>query len=72
MVVGPEDELDKMRLVLGVEGSDIPMDINTSVASSGCRGHTRGPSPARRSLELRVWERYGIVITRLRREGLRE
>ena len=68
MVVGPGEELEKMRLVLGEETS-VPMDVNTNVMAADV--DVMESSLVGKSLaELRVWERYSIVITRIRRQGL--
>ncbi len=68
MVVGPDEELEKMRLVLGEECHE-RMDVNTNVLSldvdlmeSSLTGKTLA--------QMRVWERYTVVITRIRRQGL--
>jgi putative transport protein len=68
MVVGSADELDKMGFVLGQE-VDAPMDINTTVASLDVE-MTEQSLAGQTLAQARVWERYGVVITRLRREGL--
>jgi putative transport protein len=68
MVVGPEAEQAKMRLLLGEE-TDARMDINTNVTSLDIE--VTEPSLSGKTLaQMRVWEQYGVVITRLRREGL--
>ena len=68
MVVGAAEELDKMRLLLGEECNE-RMDVNTDVLSldveileESLTGKTLG--------QMRVWERYTIVITRIRRQGV--
>jgi len=68
MVVGPQSEMEKMKLVLGEE-TEVPMDMNSNIAthdlemiSSALAGKTLA--------DLRVWENYGVVITRIRRQGL--
>ena len=68
MVVGPEDELAKMRLLLGEE-TNARMDANTNIASVDMEV-TEGPVIGKTLAEARVRERYGVVITRLRRDGL--
>ena len=68
MVVGPEAEQAKMRLLLGEE-TDARMDINTNVTSLDME--VAEPSLSGQTLaQMRVWEQYGVVITRLRREGI--
>jgi putative transport protein len=68
MVVGPQTEIRKIKLVLGDE-TDVPMDMNSNIAtqdlemiSSTLAGKTLA--------DLRVWENYGVVITRIRRQGV--
>ena len=68
MVVGPADELDKMRLLLGEE-TDERMDVNTTVLSmdtdvmeESLTGKLLG--------DMRLFERYTVVITRIRRQGM--
>lgn len=68
MVVGPAAELDKMRMLLGQETS-VPMDLNTSVLSSDVEV-TETSLTGKRLAELRFWERFNVVITRIRREGI--
>ncbi|PKO22300.1 MAG: hypothetical protein CVU38_10130 [Chloroflexi bacterium HGW-Chloroflexi-1] len=68
MVVGPEDELAKMRLLLGEE-TRVSMDVNTDVASVDVEV-TENSLAGKRLAELRVWDRYNVVITRIRRQGL--
>ena len=68
LAVGPQRELEKIKLLLGEE-TNVPMDANANittqdmeVTSTAFAGKTLG--------ELRVWENYGVVITRIRRQGL--
>jgi putative transport protein len=68
MVVGPQQEMEKIKLVLGEE-TEVPMDMNSNIAtqdlelsSSDLAGKTLS--------ELRIWESYGVVITRIRRQGV--
>jgi putative transport protein len=68
LAVGPQDELEKIKLLLGEE-TNVPMDANANittqdmeVTSTVFSGKTLG--------ELRIWENYGVVITRIRRQGL--
>jgi putative transport protein len=68
MVVGTLDELDKMRLLLGEERQE-RMDVNTDVLSLDVEmlepdltGQTLG--------QMRLWERYTVVVTRIRRQGI--
>ena len=68
MVVGPADELDKMACCWAKR----PMCAWTSTPA--CPASTsrspRAPSTGQDLAQLKVWERYGVVITRIRREGL--
>jgi len=68
MVVGPQSEMEKIKLVLGEE-TEVPMDMNASIATQDLElNSTRfvGKTLA----ELQVWENYGVIITRIRRQGL--
>jgi putative transport protein len=68
MVVGPHDELERMPLLLGEETDD-RMDVNTDVLSVDV--DVTEPSLTGRNLaKMKVWERYTVVITRIRRQGL--
>ena len=68
MAVGPIEELDKMRLLLGEE-THVEMHVNTDVASTDTEVTERS-LVGKRLAELRVWEQYNVVITRIRRQGL--
>jgi putative transport protein len=68
MVVGAESELDKMRFLLGEETEE-RMDVNSNVlavdvevAEESVTGKTLA--------DMRLWEQYTVVITRIRRQGL--
>ncbi len=68
MVVGSPDELEKMLFILGEERQE-RMDVNSDVISldvevleESLTGKTLG--------QMRLWERYTVVITRIRRQGL--
>ena len=68
MAVGPQADMDKMKLVLGKE-TDVPMDMNSNIATQDLEVSSSffaGKTLA----ELRIWENYGVVITRIRRQGL--
>ena len=68
MAVGPHSEMEKIKLVLGEE-TEVPMDMNTSIATQDLElNSTRfvGKTLA----ELQIWENYGVIITRIRRQGL--
>ena len=67
MVVGPEVELEKMRLLLGEERHE-RMDVNANVLSVDV--DVTEPSLTGKTLaEMKAWERYTVVITRIRRLG---
>lgn len=68
MVVGSEDELDKMRLLLGEETHE-RMDVNTNVMSMDV-DVTDDSLTGKKLSQMRIWERYTVVITRIRRQGL--
>jgi len=68
MAVGTVGELDKLGLVLGEE-TQVPMESGTSVIAMEVVV-TEAASAGKRLADLHVRERYGVVITRLRRQGL--
>lgn len=68
LVVGPPDELDKMQFILGEETHE-RMDVNADVLSVDVEV-TEESLTGKKLAEMRVWERYTIVITRIRRQGL--
>ena len=68
MVVGPSEELDKMRLLLGEE-TQVRMDMNTNVLSMDV-DVVEHSLVGKKLAEMRVFERYNVVITRIRRQGL--
>jgi putative transport protein len=68
MAVGAPAELDKLTLVLGEETRE-RMDLNANVLSmdvevmeESLTGMTLG--------QMRLWEQYNVVITRIRRQGV--
>lgn len=68
MATGPLDELDKLRILLGEE-AEVSMDLNTDIVS--VMADVTEPSLAGKTLaELQVWHRYGVVITRIRRQEM--
>jgi putative transport protein len=68
MAVGPAVELDKMTLLLG-EQTDERMDVNADVLSVDVE--VMNESLTGKTLaQMRVWEQYTVVITRIRRQGL--
>jgi putative transport protein len=68
MVVGQEVEVDKMDLVLG-DPVDVPMDVNTDVKSIDVYV-SEDSLTGRRLAQLKLWESYTVVVTRIRRQGL--
>jgi putative transport protein len=68
MVVGPLEELEKMQFLLGEETHE-RMDVNTNVLNMDVEV-TQGKVTGKTLGEMRLWERYTVVITRLRRQGL--
>jgi putative transport protein len=68
MVVGAEAELDKMRFLLGEE-SEERMDVNSNVLSVDVEV-TEESITGKTLADLRLWEQYTVVITRIRRQGL--
>ncbi len=68
MVVGQPEELDKMRFLLGEETHE-RMDVNADVLSVDVEV-TEDSLTGKRLGEMRLWEQYTVVITRIRRQGL--
>lgn len=68
MAVGPQEELDKLRILLGEETNE-RMDVNAEVISVDVE--VMDESLTGRTLaQMRVWEQFTVVITRIRRQGL--
>jgi putative transport protein len=68
MAVGPEEELDKLRILLGEETNE-RMDVNAEVLSVDTE--VMDESLTGKTLaQMRVWEQFTVVITRIRRQGL--
>jgi putative transport protein len=68
MAVGPAEELDKLRILLGEE-TDERMDVNAEVLSVDVE--IMDESLTGKTLaQMRVWEQFTLVITRIRRQGL--
>lgn len=68
MVVGQEAEVAKMSVLLG-EPTEAKMDVNTDVKSVDV--YVSEPSLiSKKLMDLKIWERYTVVITRIRRQGL--
>ena len=68
LAVGTEEELNKLRLLIGEE-CDVPMETNTRAVSRDMI-MTDKPLAGKRLMDLHVWERYNVIITRIRRQGL--
>jgi putative transport protein len=67
MVVGAPEELAKMALILGEETHE-RMDVNANVLAIDVDVLEEAMT-GKRLAEMRVWERYTVVITRIRRHG---
>ncbi|OQA40952.1 MAG: Aspartate/alanine antiporter [Chloroflexi bacterium ADurb.Bin325] len=68
LVVGAPDELAKMRLFIGEE-VDVPMEAGSRVVSRDLYV-SEASLVGKRLMDLRVWDRHNIIITRIRRQGL--
>lgn len=68
LVVGPPDELDKMQFILGEETHE-RMDVNADVLSVDVEV-TEESLTGKKLADMRLYERYTVVITRIRRQGL--
>ena len=68
MVVGQEAEVAKMSVLLG-EPANVPMDANTDVKSLDVYV-SEVSLTGKKLMDLKIWQRYTVVITRIRREGL--
>ena len=68
MVVGQESEVAKMSMLLG-EPTEVKMDVNTDVRSVDVYVSEESLT-SRKLMDLKIWERYTVVITRIRRQGL--
>ena len=68
MVVGPQAEMEKIKLVLGEE-TEVPMDMNASIATQDIELNS-STFIGKTLADLQVWENYGVIITRVRRQGL--
>ncbi len=67
-VVGPQSEMQKIKLVLGEE-TEVPMDMSASIATQDLE-LTSSAFIGKTLAELQVWDNYGVIITRIRRQGL--
>ncbi len=68
MAVGPQSEMEKIKLVLGEE-TEVPMDMNASIATQDLELNS-ARFVGKTLAELQIWENYGVIITRIRRQGL--
>jgi putative transport protein len=68
MVVGQEAEIAKMSVLLG-ESVDVQMDVNTDVKSEDVYV-TEQSLTGKKLMDLKIWQRYSVVVTRIRRQGL--
>ncbi|MBN2549323.1 MAG: hypothetical protein JXB15_09205, partial [Anaerolineales bacterium] len=68
LVVGSPEELEKMQLLLGEETHE-RMDVNADVLSVDVEVAEEALT-GKKLGQMRVWERYTVVITRIRRQGL--
>lgn len=68
MVVGPQEELDKMKFLLGEETHE-RMDVNADVLSVDV-DVTEASLTGKKLAQMRLLERYTVVITRIRRQGV--
>ena len=68
LAVGTEEELNKLRLLIGEE-CDVAMETNTRAVSRDMT-MTDKTLAGKRLMDLHVWERYNVIITRIRRQGL--
>ena len=57
-----------MQLLLGDE-THVPMDLNTNIMSIET-DVTEASQAGKEIRDIRVWERYGVVVTRIKRQGL--
>jgi putative transport protein len=68
MTVGSRDELEKLRLLLGVE-TEVKMDLNSEIVAMDVEV-TEPALVGKRMGDLKVWEHHGAVITRIKRQGM--
>ena len=68
MVVGAPEELDKIQLLLGEETQE-RMDVNVDVLSVDVEV-TEDSITGKKLAQMRLWESYTVVITRIRRQGV--
>ena len=68
LAVGAAEELEKLRLLIGEE-VQVPMEANTRAVSRDLYV-TEAKLAGKRLMDLHVWDRYSVVVTRIRRQGL--
>ena len=68
MVVGLPEELEKIRILLGEETHE-RMDVNADVLSVDVEVIEESLTGKKLS-QMRLWEQYTVVITRIRRQGV--
>jgi putative transport protein len=68
MAVGPQSEMSKMTLLLGEE-TQVPMDANNNIATADLEV-TSSEFAGRTLADLQIWDTCGVVITRIRRQGM--
>jgi len=68
MAVGTEEELSKMRLLLGEE-TQVQMDLNRNIVTLDVEV-TEAALAGQKIGSLGAWEQHGVSITRLRRQGV--
>jgi putative transport protein len=66
--VGSDDELDKMAMLLGEE-THAPSDLDASVTADEA-DVTNKRITGQTIAEIRAWEEFGVVITRIRRQDV--
>lgn len=68
LAVGPAEELAKLQLLIGRE-TEAPMTADTRAVSRDLYV-SQAKFTGKRLMDLRVWDHYGIIITRIRRAGV--
>lgn len=68
MAVGTDESLEKLRLLIGEE-TDERMDFNASVVSVDVEVLEESLT-GKTLAQMKVWEQFTVVITRIRRQGL--
>ncbi len=68
LAVGAPVELEKLRLLIGEE-VQVPMQVSGHASSRELQV-TEAKLAGKRLMDLHVWDRYGVIITRIRRAGV--